>query len=756
MEDRSPSSSNTAEKGDAPGPGKQAACLNCRRSKTRCLRDAGDPKCKKCAQTNSECVIPEYRVGRKKGIKNKRDGLEKAVYRIEQAIKRSKTHANQSDDGQIQHLEGLLSEAQNLLPGNGSKDLDSPFHMGDSSSQSHNNALGHSLPESESAAEQNSDDHFAVDDAENPLQLLARASDLSVPTHAAVGPPNIPSLAFPPRPGTAKDHTLQDFFGPFRPSLDVEDDIDPIEMGLVTEAETTALFSYFHDNLSHTRWGLDPVIHTPQFVQKQSAFLFTSILAASALFIPSAAAISKRLSTHCKLLARNIIANRNRSPEIVLGFMINIPWMAPGKHWSDDETCSYMAMALTIALDCSLDKLIVPSPGDSHLNISAARAQSECISARKALDMDGFPDVDPASEVGRRLLRRRERIWLALFVLDRGVCLARGRSFIVPVTPLIETCDDWHRCSIADVWDGSIVSSTILRRDLVDLIANVKKACDSNRTTNVSGSVIVQSLQGMIDGFFNRWYTTWGFAIGGTGENSIPPYVEILVTHGRLSIYSSVINHPTAPIEVKRFFRAAGLSSSLNVMRAAVQGESRLKSMPNNTCIMISFAACFAIYLSTMGAGPNGRLSLAPSIRILIEESASVLERIGSNPPHRNGTSALYGRHLREVVGCSLSHANVTPIDPQIPQRNQPNNFSMPQNNQMQQQQQQQIYQQQIEVQPQLQMPELLQFSAMSDDQINEAINNAGDEFDWSLPNMQMDDRTGLDWLNWFNMDVTN
>lgn len=174
---------------------------------------------------------------------SKRDGLEKAVYRIEQAIKRSKTHANQSDDGQIQHLEGLLSEAQNLLPGNGSKDLDSPFHMGDSSSQSHNNALGHSLPESESAAEQNSDDHFAVDDAENPLQLLARASDLSVPTHAAVGPPNIPSLAFPPRPGTAKDHTLQDFFGPFRPSLDVEDDIDPIEMGLVTEAETTALFS---------------------------------------------------------------------------------------------------------------------------------------------------------------------------------------------------------------------------------------------------------------------------------------------------------------------------------------------------------------------------------------------------------------------------------------------------------------------------------------------------------------------------------
>lgn len=143
-------------------------------------------------------------------------------------------------------------------------------------------------------------------------------------------------------------------------------------------------------------------------------------MAASALFIPSAAALSKRLSAHCRHLARNIITSRNRSPEVVLGFMISIPWMPPGKHWSDDETCSYMAMAFTIALDISLDKLIVPSPSDPLGNFHAGRAQSDCITARKALDLDGFRDVDPLSDLGKRLLRRRERIWLALFVLDRG------------------------------------------------------------------------------------------------------------------------------------------------------------------------------------------------------------------------------------------------------------------------------------------------------------------------------------------------
>lgn len=767
MEDRSlrsPSSSNTAEK-DGSGSQKQAACLNCRKSKTRCLRNVSeDVRCKKCAQTGAECIVPDYRVGRKKGIKNKRDGLEKAVYRIEQAIKRSRTQGPDEDES-TQHLQALLSEAQGLLPATTSPAV----HMSPSTDRSqqqdpnHQRAQNTSHPQppqsharslsnmslNQSATHQSSqyppghsykrpvpetegpDDNFSVDDAENPLQLLARASDLSAPNKQT-------SYLSPPRfPGAVGDQQLRDFFGPFRPSLDVGEDIDPIELGLVTEEEATILFTYFYDNLSHTRWGLDPLLHTPQFVRKQSAFLFTSIMAASALFMPTASAVSRRLSAHCKILARDLMTKRNRSPEIVLGFMVNIPWMAPGEHWSDDGTCAYMASALTIAMDISLNKLIVPSPSDSLVGIHEGKPPSDYISAKKALELDGFSDVDPKSDFGKRLLRRRERIWLALFVLDRGVCLARGRSFTVPLTTLIERCNDWHKSAIADIWDGSIISSTVLRRDLATLISEVKKTCDSRI---ISGNSIAQSLQGMIDGFFNNWYATWAFAIGGMKDNSIPPYVEILVTHGRLSIYSSVINHPTAPVEVKRFLRAAGLSSALNVLRAAVQGENRLKSMPNNTSIMISFAACFAFYLSTTGS--TGSMSLAPSIRRLIEESADVLERLGSNPPHRNGTAALYGRHLREVIGTSVPGIEHNQGQVQTA-------YPISQNVQ----QSLQTYENQPNL-PQLEMSELLNFSSMSDDQINEAINNAGKELDMYIPNLQMEDQGALDWLDWFNMDI--
>lgn len=175
----------------------------------------------------------------------------------------------------------------------------------------------------------------------------------------------------------------------------------------------------FYQNLAHTRWGLDPLIHTVEFVRAQSAFLFTSIMAATALFLPSTAALSKRLSRHSKYLAHKVIKERLRSVEIVLAFMVNVPWMAPGGCLGDDDTCSYIAMALTVALDLSLNKIVLPSTSfDSTLPRRLAKA--DCIDGRRALQIDGFDDIDPASDWGHRLLRRRERTWIALFVLERG------------------------------------------------------------------------------------------------------------------------------------------------------------------------------------------------------------------------------------------------------------------------------------------------------------------------------------------------
>lgn len=96
-------------------------------------------------------------------------------------------------------------------------------------------------------------------------------------------------------------------------------------------------------------------------------------------------------------------------------------------------------------------------------------------------------------------------------------------------------------------------------------------------------------------------------------------------------------------------------------MRAAVQGEKQLFSMPNNTAIMVSFAACFALRLSTqIGAATSNNntsghssasaLALAPSVRTLIEETADILDKIGNITRHRNGMCALYAKYIRILL----------------------------------------------------------------------------------------------------------
>lgn len=180
----------------------------------------------------------------------------------------------------------------------------------------------------------------------------------------------------------------------------------------------------FHANLAHTRWGLDSTLHNFEFVRSRSAFLCTSILASSALFIPTAGALSKRLSNHVRTLAHRVMTRRHKSMEIVLAFMVNIPWMFPGQHSTDDEACVYISMATSIAIDLSLHKIPVPTEVLQESS-TLAYSRGECLDSRTALSMDGYHDIEPWSERGKILLRSRERCWISLFVLERGYVILR-------------------------------------------------------------------------------------------------------------------------------------------------------------------------------------------------------------------------------------------------------------------------------------------------------------------------------------------
>lgn len=664
---------------------------------------------------------------------SKRSGLEKAIYQVEEAIKKRKSDIT-TNHTTLEHLKKLLSAENEAKHPN--LPTQEPSHA--------------NVKQEREVAGPINDDHLALEDVENPLQLLARASDLRIASpHSLDNSTSTPGSRLNGcDPANVLD--VHRFFLPMKAHLDQGPGLDPIDVGLVTREEAEMLLAYFHKRLAHTRWGLDPMVHALPFVRSQSAFLFTTLLAMTAIFLPETSSLAKRLLLHRRFLAEQVIVRKYRSVEIVLAFMVSIPWMPPGSYASDDDTSQYLATSLSIALDLSLDKIITPSTSFTQDHIRQI-PKSECLDATKALSMDGFDDVDPESEWGQRLLRRRERVWIALFVLERGVCLARGRSYCVPRTSLINQCDRWHEHLNAYAEDGPLVSMAVLRRDLDELFANVRSRCDNYHPVD-GGSRVAKEIDWAIESFFDKWSQTWTSVIGNAENKALPPYVEILVTHTRLSTYSMLLNHPSAPAEVKRSFRASTLSSALNVMRAAIQGESRLMSMPNNTVTMICFAASIALALSAPVSGKSGNKNLAPSVRNLIEETATVLERIGNTPSHRNGSSVVYGRFLRVLVKqapdatvppiaqrdhrMSLSSSSQGPFSPLISSMSNTNNGL-------------------VQDRVGSFWPEPLDFSAMSYNEVNETVTNS-DLFSTAMLDLPWDNSNPLMWTDWTNLPDFN
>lgn len=159
---------------------------------------------------------------------------------------------------------------------------------------------------------------------------------------------------------------------------------------------------------------------------------------------------------------------------------------------------------------------------------------------------------------------------------------------------------------------------------------------------------------------------------------------------------------------------------------------------------MISFAACSALSLSVTPG--DSKSSLAPSVRNLIEETAGVLERIGATPSHRNGASVLYGRFLRELIRRApalplQSRGSPAKIDPPESAFPPPCFDSGP-----------------LPVTQALPAGdpfyETLHFSAMSDDQIVDAVNRAGTAFGASIPDVPLDDMLSWDWLDFANPEL--
>jgi hypothetical protein len=98
---------------------------------------------------------------------SKRSGLEKAIYQVEEAIKKRKSDAT-TNQVTLEHLKKLLSDDQNE---------EEEAIKASNASLSPNNTPP--VPD-QAVRGTSADDQLALEGVENPLQLLARASDLRI------------------------------------------------------------------------------------------------------------------------------------------------------------------------------------------------------------------------------------------------------------------------------------------------------------------------------------------------------------------------------------------------------------------------------------------------------------------------------------------------------------------------------------------------------------------------------------------------
>ncbi len=184
-----------------------------------------------------------------RALDSKRVGLDKALYQIEQAVKRARgAQKHSADDVKVMtHLRDLLGDvdAAETSPSQASAsqrrsygDTEEASSSGDDDGE--DNAGAASMNDFVHRTEES----LAIDDAENPLQLLARASYIQPSSDSRSRPSPQVRPGSHQSPGQADESAaLEEFFTSTHVSLDVGDDIDPITLGLVTQEEAETLFS---------------------------------------------------------------------------------------------------------------------------------------------------------------------------------------------------------------------------------------------------------------------------------------------------------------------------------------------------------------------------------------------------------------------------------------------------------------------------------------------------------------------------------
>ncbi|BEI82634.1 hypothetical protein CcaverHIS002_0305020 [Cutaneotrichosporon cavernicola] len=414
-----------------------AACLQCRRLKSKCRR-SGDGSCDRCTALSIECEVVKSRRGRVLGSRNKKTGLEKSVAHVQAALDRIRKSALSpaamaEEVAQTEAEMSVLRSPKRRRTSDPDVEPVSPPYDAD-------------LVVDSARASPDPDEHplRVLSDIGSSLRVL---SDIGSSLPAASVGHGVPGWTgaqlaaasarrrtyFRHRPGAAK--------------RDVAAVLDPISRGVVDEEFATLLVSRYFDNNAPQIGFMDRHIHTLPNLRARSALLTTAVLAAASL--STERQVAPRLYAHAERVLMTVLARNAKSAEIVLGLMVLLLWPICPARIVDDRSRMLLALAINMALELGLNRLS-PSEGD---------------------------------EETQRFHRDKIRTWCALFIQDRSLAATSGKPFLIHEFPDAAAMRRWLEHPFATHGDRMVVGYLELRRierDARDQLRAVPRAYLAN------------------------------------------------------------------------------------------------------------------------------------------------------------------------------------------------------------------------------------------------------------------------------------
>ncbi|KAI5994267.1 hypothetical protein F5J12DRAFT_857405 [Pisolithus orientalis] len=437
-----------------------SACSRCRGLKVRCeFVGDNDVTCKRCAQANMECVIPDRKPRRRppkrevllKQIREQASQIVELMAKLERSnqsagnsqavVSPSQSQSppataidtNAVDVVPKQEVQDWISKAREslrtfggLIPapsptiihrGNGHASTDgeddedfpndSEYDTAEDDWPKDGGSPAHSIKKKDVSAPQ------LIPNEEAPYGLMARMSIKAGARQKSAEPESSDAVGvanadfFRPSPGPDPIRTSELSHNVRLPHI--------LARGIITVHDADAFFDTYFQKMNPSVSLLDRYLHTPQYVAMHSPFLFTVVCATASRFDTKRPELYGQLMQYAQLAAGTALISGPKNEEMCAAYMIMQLYPVPSKHWEEDRGWIYLGVAIRIAQDIHLNRPVTTKPLNEHH--------------------------------ARRLLSRT-RIWLNCFNLDRSTGTQYGKRAIIPNSDYVARhCDMWWQSS---------------------------------------------------------------------------------------------------------------------------------------------------------------------------------------------------------------------------------------------------------------------------------------------------------------------